>query len=161
MARRRDSGSSIGWILVLVALVMLVLAIVGVCIDWFSYESLLGDGGYALGDMKDTMDKLGELTGDIGTKFNTMLSFAILTVILAAATTVFTGICKVLHWKLFRFILVIVSIVCVVCAVVAIIMTYSYIDATADIYTPAAGMWLTTIGGILCGVIGVVASVRK
>ena len=117
--------------------------------------------------MFDTFDGLDtELAGS----FKAMASFAILTVILAGATTVLAGICKVLGWKLFRFILVIVAIVCVVCGVVSIITSFTFCDklgggSIGDLFSgenaPAAGAWLTAIGGVLAGLAGVFAAVKN
>lgn len=152
MAKRKNNrGGTIGFLAIWVVLAMLVLAIVGLYLNWVSY-----DGGY----VSYTLIKL-RLMGDAGDKFNAMYSFAILTVILTALTAVLAGICKVLHWKLFRLLLIIIAIVCVICGVLTIVMTYSYISALENIFVPAVGMWLTSIGGIIGGLIGTVAAVKN
>ena len=171
MARRSRGGSNIGFIVVFAALVMLVLAIVGVCIDWVNTTvSVIGYSESSSSTFKELFDLFDGVEGDAASAFRLMASFAILTVILAAATTVLTGICKVLHWKLFRFILVIVAIVCVICGVVTIITGFNFCDKLGSFSlgsfasgetVPAAGMWLTAIGGILGGLIGVGAAVKN
>ena len=102
-----------------------------------------------------------------------MAAFAILTVILAAATTVLSGICKVLGWKLFKFILVVVSIVCVICGVVSIITTFAFCDKftvgggfggiveAGTKASPYIGAWLTAIGGALAGIVGIFAAIKS
>ena len=168
---KKKSGSKVGLIALLVLVVMLVLAIVGICIDWINTTvTVLGNStteGTKLSELFDTFDGLDtELAGS----FKAMASFAILTVILAGATTVLAGICKVLGWKLFRFILVIVAIVCVVCGVVSIITSFTFCDklgggSIGDLFSgenaPAAGAWLTAIGGVLAGLAGVFSAVKN
>lgn len=170
MAKKKSDGK-VGFIAILVVLVMLVLAIVGVCIDWISVSAELGNQqlGEGGGPLSDLFDVYGEFDGEVGGAFKAMASFAILTVILAAATAVLAGICKVLGWKLFRFILVVVAIVCVVCGVVSIITSFTFCDKISlDAggfggikYSPAAGAWLTAIGGVLAGLVGVFAAVKS
>lgn len=161
---KKKSDNKVGLIALLVLVVMLVLAIVGVCIDWITRTNPITDTtGFGLSDL---FDLYGEMDGEIGGSFKAMASFAILTVILAGATTVLAGICKVLGWKLFRFILVVVAIVCVVCGVVSIITTYTFCDSLLGYEglldnAPAAGAWLTAIGGVLAGLAGVFAAVKN
>lgn len=150
----KSKGSKVGLIALLVMLVMLILTIVGVCIDWVS--GALTEAGYTLGEISETII----LEEEISATFKAMESFAIITVILVAASTVIAGICNVLDWKLFKLVLVIVSIASVVTAVITIILSYSFCDKI-KIYTVAAGAWLTAIGGILAGVTGVLAAVKK
>lgn len=169
MAKKKSDGA-MGWIPVLIALVMLILAIVGVCISWVNTTiTLLGNStteGTTLGEL---FDIYGESELEIAGSFKAMASFAILTVILTAAVTLLAGISKVLGWKLFKFILVIVAIVCVVCAVVSIITSFTFCDSlgsggfgdfVSGENSPAAGAWLTAIGGVLGGAAGVFAALK-
>ena len=155
MAKKKSVGT-VGVIAILVVLVMLVLAIVGVCIAWVSGG--LTETGYKLGDLHD-LYTAGE--GEVASVFKGMEAFAILTVILAAATTVLAGISKVLGWKLIWFILVVLAIVWVVCAVLAIVFTNPFCDNVVILYSPAAGRWLTAIGGALAGIGGIFAAVKS
>ena len=175
----KNKGGSIGLIALLVVLAMLVVAIVGVCIDWVGLKayggigSIGGETDTAYQKLGDLFETYGEAEGETAGAFKAMASFAILTVILAAATTVLAGICKVLGWKLFKFVLVVAAIACVVCGVVTIITSYTFCDklsAGVDLgglaqagteATPAVGMWLTSIGGALAGLVGVVAAVKS
>lgn len=170
----KSKGGKVGFIAILIVLVMLIVAIVGVCIDWVSFTAQAGGGlieSEAQGiNLSDLFDTFGEADGEIGGAFKAMASFAILTAILAAATTILAGICKVLGWKLFRFILVVVAIVCVVCGVVTVITSYTFCDKLGsggfgDILAgenaPAIGMWLTSIGGALAGLVGIFAAVKS
>ena len=169
----KSKGSKVGFIAILIVLVMLIVAIVGVCIDWVSFTAQAGGGlieSEAQGiNLSDLFDTFGEADGEIGGAFKAMASFAILTAILAAATTILAGICKVLGWKLFRFILVVVAIVCVVCGVVCIITSFTFCDkVSVDLgglasgtYTPYIGAWLTSIGGALAGLVGIFAAVKS
>ncbi len=175
----KNKGGSIGLIALLIVLAMLVVAIVGVCIDWVGLKAYGGIGGIggetdtAYQKLGDLFETYGEAEGETAGAFKAMASFAILTVILAAATTVLAGICKVLGWKLFKFVLVVAAIACVVCGVVTIITSYTFCDklsAGVDLggvaqagteATPAVGMWLTSIGGALAGLVGVVAAVKS
>ena len=166
----KSKGGKVGFIAILIVLVMLIVAIVGVCIDWVNTTvTILGHSETTGTTLSGLFDTLGEAEGEIGGAFKAMASFAILTVILAAATTILSGICKVLGWKLFRFILVVVAIVCVVCGVVSIITSFTFCDkVSVDLgglasgtYTPYIGAWLTSIGGALAGLVGIFAAVKS
>lgn len=120
MAKRiKKGGGAVGFVLILVALAMLVVAIVGVCIDWISTK--VTAAGYTgepiFQSLSELFDDFKDSDSDIAGKFKLMAAFAILTVILAGGTTVFAGITKVLGWKLFKFLLVVIAIVCVICGV--------------------------------------------
>lgn len=168
----KNKGGTIGFVAILIALIMVILAIVGVCITWVNAtgQALGGlfDGETGL-EFSDLFDTYGKMEGEVGGAFKAMASFAILTVILAAASTVLAGICKVLNWKFFKFILIIVAIVCVICGVVSIITSYTFCNKisvgigslASATYAPAAGAWLTAIGGILAGLVGVFAAVKN
>ena len=173
--KSKSKGNKVGFIVLLVILVMLVLAIVGVCVDWIARTTYLNDNSDTvfskLGDLFDRY-KDGADTDDVGA-FRVMAAFAILTVILAGATTILAGITKVLGWKLFKFLLVIVSIVCAVSGVVSIITSFTYCDSLVNISggiegwieggtkaSPAIGAWLTAIGGTLAGLGGIAAAVK-
>ena len=172
--KSKSKGNKVGFIVLLVILVMLALAIVGVCVDWIARTTYLNDNSDTvfskLGDLFDRY-KDGADTDDAGA-FRVMAAFAILTVILAGATTILAGITKVLGWKLFKFILVVVSIVCVICGVVSIITTFAFCDKftvgggidgiveTGTKASPYIGAWLTAIGGTLAGLGGIAAAVK-
>ncbi len=174
MSRRKSKNSgTVGYVLLLAALVTAVLAIVGVCITWVT-RSGEGLGGLVSGsaDLKlgDMFDLYGEGDLEINGAFRVMAAFAILTAILSVATLVLAGISKVLGWKLFRFLLVIAAVVCVVCAVVSIITAFSFCDKginfdagdlVSSSLSPAAGAWLTCIGGALTGLIGIGAALKS
>lgn len=173
---KSKSGNKTGFIVLAVILVMLILAIVGVCINWISRTTYLNDNSDTvfskLGDLferyKDSTD-----SEDAGA-FRLMAAFGILTVILAAATAVLAGITKVLGWKLFKFLLIIVSVVCVISGVVSIITSFTYCDTLVNVSggidgwfeagskaAPAAGAWLTAIGGALAGLGGVFVAIKS
>ena len=171
--KSKSKGNKVGFIVLLVILVMLVLAIVGVCVDWIARTTYLNDNSDTvfskLGDLFDRY-KDGADTDDAGA-FRVMAAFAILTVILAGATTILAGITKVLSWKLFKLLLVIVSIVCAVSGVVSIITSFTYCDSLVNLgiegwfeagtkASPAIGAWLTAIGGTLAGLGGIAAAVK-
>lgn len=167
----KSKGSKVGLIALLVMLVMLILTIVGVCIDWVNTSVSVGSYTETEGTpLSDYFEVFKDLDGDLAGSFKAMASFAILTVILTAAATVLAGICKVLDWKLFKFVLVIVAIVCLICGVVSIITSFTFCDklgggGISGLFegdnTPAAGAWLTAVGGILAGITGVLAAVKK
>ena len=176
MAKRiKKGGGAVGFVLILVALAMLVVAIVGVCIDWISTK--VTAAGYTgepiFQTLSELFDDFKDSDSDIAGKFKLMAAFAILTVILAGGTTVFAGITKVLGWKLFKFPLVVIAIVCVICGVVSIITTYTFCDQmsisgdildwiqTGSKTSPYIGAWLTPIGGVLCGLVGVGVAVKS
>ncbi len=177
--KSKSKGNKVGFIVLLVILVMLALAIVGVCIDWVGAKNYV-DSVIGGAESETVFSKLGDLfdrykdgadTDDAGA-FRVMAAFAILTVILAGATTILAGITKVLGWKLFKFILVVVSIVCVICGVVSIITTFAFCDKftvgggidgiveTGTKASPYIGAWLTAIGGTLAGLGGIAAAVK-
>ena len=166
---KSKSGNKTGFIVLAVILVMLILAIVGVCINWNDNSDTVFS---KLGDLferyKDSTD-----SEDAGA-FRLMAAFGILTVILAAATAVLAGITKVLGWKLFKFLLIIVSVVCVISGVVSIITSFTYCDTLVNVSggidgwfeagskaAPAAGAWLTAIGGALAGLGGAFAAIKS
>lgn len=175
----KSKGGKVGFIAILIALVMLIVAIVGVCVSWID-STVYASGIFGEGSSETSYSTLSDLfktfegqDSELAGAFKLMASFAILTVILAAATTILAGICKVLGWKLFKFILVIVAIVCVICGVVTIITTYTYCNNfnsgvdLGDLFkagtevAPAIGMWLTSIGGALAGLVGIFAAVKS
>ena len=175
MSRRSKNkgGSSVSYILLLGILVMAVLAIVGVCIAWVTRSGeglgglLSGSADLKLGDMFETY---GEGESEIAGAFRVMAAFGILTAILSVATLVLAGVSKVLGWKLFRFLLIVAAVVCVICAVVSIITTFSFCDKAISFdlgelasteMTPAAGAWLTGIGGALAGLVGIGAALKS
>ena len=172
MSRKGKKAGSFGYILLLCILVTTVLAVVGVCIAWVNYSSenaleiLESSNDFKLGDLFETYkDSEAEIAGS----FRVVAAFGILTVILSGATLVLAGISKVLGWKLFRFLLIVAAVVCVVCAVVSIVTTYTYCDKAfgfeiGDIakgsWSPAAGAWLTAVGGALSGLLGIGAAAK-
>ena len=179
MSKKSKSGSKAGFIAILIILILLVVAIVGVCIDWIGAKTYVDSviGGGESETVYYKLEKLFETFKDSETEtaglFRTMAAFGILTVILAAATTVLSGICKVLGWKLFKFILVVVSIVCVICGVVSIITTFAFCDKftvgggfggiveAGTKASPYIGAWLTAIGGALAGIVGIFAAIKS
>ena len=174
MSKKSKSGSKAGFIAILIILVLLVVAIVGVCIDWIGAKTYVDSviGGGESETVYYKLEKLFETFKDSETEtaglFRTMAAFGILTVILAAATTVLSGICK-----LFKFILVVVSIVCVICGVVSIITTFAFCDKftvgggfggiveAGTKASPYIGAWLTAIGGALAGIVGIFAAIKS
>lgn len=161
-SKGRKKGGKLVYIALLMLFAFTVIAVVGVCINWLvsSVDSVLGgtSEGYTLGSLFDVFaDSEAELAGD----FRLMASFGILTVILSGITLLLAAIHRLLGWKLFRVILGVAALAALACGVVAIITTYGYCNNTvADIVvvttksTPAAGMWLTAIGGALTGFTG-------
>ncbi len=183
MSRRSKNkgGSSVSYILLLGILVMAVLAIVGVCIAWVKLSGEIEKAiSYFDGSSELKLNKLFDLFGDgesdVAGAFRVMAAFGILTAILSAVTLVLAGVSKVLGWKLFRFLLIVAAVVCVICAVVSIITTFSFCGkavefevmfVTVDLsklgvkFVPAAGAWLTGIGGALAGLVGIGAALKS
>ena len=153
------------------AFVMVVLTIVGVCINWANFSAQLGDGLVETGIESITLtqlfDSLGKLDGEIGSAFKIMVAFAILTVILTSATAVCATVCKVIKRKQFNFILFAVAMVCIIFGVVSILSSFALCNIlsinagslASGAYTPAAGAWLTAIGGFIAGIMGLVVTV--
>lgn len=171
-APKTESAISLAiYIAIITALITVVLAIVGVCINWADFSARAGDGLVETGANSITLTQLfesfGKLDGKIGGAFKTMASFAILTVIFTAATAALAGICKFVSRKPFNFILFAVAMVCIIFGVVSIISSFALcniisIDAgplASGTYTLAAGAWLTAIGGIIAGIMGLLVTV--
>lgn len=164
MARRKKrKKTSIGLIVLLTIAVCLVLAIVGVCISWVKYSGALGEYKITFSNL---FDLFSNFSPDVSSSFRTMASFAILSVVLCAATAVIAGIHSLFGRKLFAFILMAVSLVCLVCGVLTIVTTYGFCDDYTYLrsvyeYTPAEGMWLNGIGACLGGIVGLVAAVKR
>lgn len=163
--------SIITYIAIFSALVMVVLTIVGVCINWANFSAQLGDGLVETGIESITLtqlfDSLSKLDGEIGSAFKIMVAFAILTIILTSATAVCATVCKVIKWKQFNFILFVVAMICIIFGVVSILSSFALCNIlsinagslASGTYTPAAGAWLTAIGGFIAGIMGLVVTV--
>ena len=147
MAKRKSKMNTAALVGAAVALIMLVLVIVGICVDWMSVANVpgsiiddildtdIGDRiGYALTECEWEADALGAMT-----------AFAYIT-IAASALTFLSATASVFS------------------AVVVLICTYNYCGDTvlsALDAAPAIGAWLMTIGGVLCGLAGALTALKS
>ncbi len=146
-----------------IALVGLVLTIVGLCTDWVtvSVDTFLGGGS--------TSFTLGDLGGDYAADgYDAMNSLAIITVVVSALAFVLAAATMIAKKGALKLLTVILSAAAIVCAVVAVICTYTYCGDGLDLgdlvsggAAPAAGAWLLTVGGVICGLGGAYAALKS
>ena len=166
MAKRKSKMNTAALGGAAVALIMLVLVIVGICVDWMSvvnvpgsiiddvFDTDIGDRiGYALTECEWEADALGAMT-----------AFAYIT-IAASALTFLSATATVFAKKsILKFVTMILAAITVVSAVVVLICTYNYCGDTvlsALDAAPAIGAWLMTIGGVLCGLAGALTALKS
>ena len=166
MAKRKSKMNTAALGGAAVALIMLVLVIVGICVDWMSvvnvpgsiiddvFDTDIGDRiGYALTECEWEADALGAMT-----------AFAYIT-IAASALTFLSATATVFAKKsILKFVTMILAAITVVSAVVVLICTYNYCgDPVLSAFdaAPAIGAWLMTIGGVLCGLAGALTALKS
>ena len=147
-----------------------IMVIVGVCIDWTSStltvfgkdtvdKSTLANWAEANSDTKNGIDGYGA-----------MAAFAYITLVLAILTAIAYVVSKFVDISVMKWVVVGLAALTVICAVVAIITTYTFCGnltktdggqwASAKT-TPAAGLWLTAIFGMLAGGAGITGALKK
>ncbi|MCD8039975.1 MAG: hypothetical protein LUF82_00455 [Clostridia bacterium] len=163
----KSSKLDIVWIVLLaVAVVGLVLAIVGVCIDYVAYDVTLLNNtnttSYTIGELVDAQNEVKDYTGNIYSGLGGMEAMAIITIVLSALTAICVALCKFVNIKFANIIKLALGALTVVFAIIAIILAYTFGDV-AELYDwyAAAGAWLVLVGGILAGAAGVVAGLKK
>ncbi|MCD8308980.1 MAG: hypothetical protein LUD19_03915 [Clostridia bacterium] len=163
----KSSKLDIVWIALLaVAVVGLVLAIVGVCIDYVAYDVTLLNNtnttSYSFGDLAEAQSNYKDLTGNsyYGTLGATE-AMAIITIVLSALTAIFVAVSKFVNIKFANIIKLALGALTVVFAIIAIILASTFTDVLEVEYYAAAGAWLVLVGGILAGAAGVVAGLKK
>ena len=142
---KKKKVSILSVILLCVALVGVVLAIVGVAIDWFSVKGLTKTEGSGL--FADGLADLGKLAEAV--PIAAVQAFALLTLILGALGCVCI-LLKVLGALKLKFLIRLIFVALVVaCAVIALALGLSFANKVkAD---GAAGIYLLFVGGILAG----------
>ena len=149
----------------IIVLVMLILAIVGVCIAWVSRVFVSG-----LVEDSPSLDTLSGIAGYTSmSSYRAMLAFAIITVVLVAATAALTALAKLFGGYLWL-VLLIVSALCLISGIVCIITTDVFCDNIAVTVLPgltdlsgaypAPGAWLTAVGAMISGIVGAFASFK-
>lgn len=145
------------------ALVFLVIAIVGLCIDWMGWVDTENKLTATITELADGRNDVTELL-HMYDGYDAMYAFALITVIAGGVGFALAAASAMFKIKLIKFAAVIICAITLVSAIVALICTYSFCGN--DFYkllepTPAIGAWLLTIGGALCGLSGAVAAIQN
>lgn len=161
-----------------VLVIAIVMAIVGVCIDWTSTTSSAAVVGSStstskLSELADANKKLVDNGADPLKGFGAMSAFAYITLALAALTTVVYVLSKFLNVSFLKWVVIGLSALLVISAIVAIATTFSFcsnykmdasiggVNLANSKTSPAAGPWLLSIFGILGGAAGVFGALKK
>lgn len=160
MAKSKKKIDAVGLIAFCVLLVSLALVVTGVCIAWttvkagsshtLSYSTTLGNWLEAQGE--------GEIEG-----LNLNAAFAYLTLAFAAVTLVLFVLTRFLKIKLIRLLTGVSALVLAVCAIVTLITAFTFCNGQGGSIascSPAAGVWLVFVFGLIGGVAGLIG-VRK
>lgn len=152
--------------------VSVIMVIVGVCIDWTSTTTtasgLLGGGSSTeTAKLADWAEANGKAKDGID-GYGAMAAFAYITLVLAILTAIAFVVSKFVDISVMKWVVVGLAALTVISAVVAIITTYTFCDKyQADIgiasakTSPAAGLWLTAIFGMLAGGAGITGALKK
>ncbi len=152
-----------GFIVFGVLLLSIVMAIVGICIDWTAgkIESIIGNS-------ESISFTLSELAKNDTDSFTVMQTFAYITLALTGAATITFVVSKFLNLGFFKFIVVVVCVLLIVSAIITIATTFSFcgnykIDGglVGTKCVPAAGAWLLTIFSVIGGLAGIVGALKK
>lgn len=161
MAKSKKKIDVVGLVAFCVLLVSLALIVTGICIAWTTVKagsgSLTLSSSSTLGDWLEAQGE-GEIDG-----LNANAAFAYLTLVFAALTLVLFVLTRFLKIKLIRLLTGVSAILLVVCAIVTLITAYTFCNAQGGSFascSPAAGVWLVFVFGLIGGAAGLIG-VRK
>ena len=159
--------------------VSIVMAIVGICIDWTTTTSstlLTGSNTLTskLADLAENYAKLQEIKDTSGMEgFTVMQAFAYITLALTVLTAIVFVVSKFVNVKALKWVVIAVSALTVISAIVMIATSYGFCSKySADLTignlniansttSPAAGPWLLCVFSVLGGAGGVVGALKK
>ena len=161
MAKSKRKFDVVGLVVFCALLVSLALVITGVCIAWTTVKagsgSLTLSSSSTLGNWLEAQGE-GEIEG-----LNLNAAFAYLTLAFAAVTFILFVLTRFLKLKIVRLLTGVSAILLVVCAIVTLITAYTFCNtqsvAVASV-SPAAGVWLVFVFGLIGGGAGLIG-VRK
>lgn len=161
MAKSKKKIDAVGLIAFCVLLVSLALVVTGVCIAWTTVKagsgSLTLSSSTTLGNWLEAQGE-GEIEG-----LNLNAAFAYLTLAFAAVTLVLFVLTRFLKIKLIRLLTGVSALVLAVCAIVTLITAFTFCNGQGGSIascSPAAGVWLVFVFGLIGGVAGLIG-VRK
>ena len=146
MAKKKKKINLLSIVLLAIAVVGVVLAVVGIAINWFTFTALGKTTGYGL--FADGLADLGKLAEAV--PIAAVQAFAIITLILGALSCVCILLQAFGMLKLKFLIRLIIVALVIVCAVVAFALALSFANAIK--HDGAAGIYLLLVGGILASV---------
>lgn len=168
MGKRRRKQDMAGPIIFLIAIVMLAIAITGVCIDWISTTynagSLSTTTTTTLSDLFNLNEKA-EMDN-----FALMSTFALATVAAGGLATIIYGCSLIIRLRLIKLVALLLGVIAVIAAIVSIITCFTFCNSySASIgngfigakTSPAIGAWLTAAGGLLCGISAALGAAKK
>ena len=161
MAKSKKKIDVVGLVAFCALLVSLALVVTGICIAWTTVKagsgSLTLSSSSTLGNWLDAQGE-GEFDG-----LNLNAAFAYLTLAFAAVTFILFVLTRFLKLKIVRLLTGVSAILLVVCAIVTLITAYTFCKtqsvAVASV-SPAAGVWLVFVFGLIGGGAGLIG-VRK
>lgn len=164
-----------------VLVVALAMTIVGICIAWTKSVSATDLGGGSSSQSTNTLtawlNSQSEKTANGGepiSGLNVNVAFAIMTVIFTGLTAIAFCANKFSGIKALKFVLLGCGLLALACGVVTIITGYTFTNGLANgglswggvnfgsvKSSPAAGLWLLSISGIVGGAAGAVGALKK
>lgn len=167
MGKRKRKQDMVAPIIFLIAIVMLAIAITGVCIDWISTTNTVGISNTTTSTLSDLFEANEKVEIE---NFSLMASFALITVAAGGLATILFGCSLIIRLKLIKLVALLLGVVAVLAAIVCIITSFTFcstysgsiIDGLIESKSsPAIGAWLTAIGGLLGGVCVALGAARK
>lgn len=167
MGKRRKKQDMAGPIIFLIAIVMLAIAITGVCIDWISTTTTVGLSTTTTATLSDLFEinEKAEIEN-----FALMASFALATVAAGGIATILYGCSLIIRLRLIKLVALLLGVIAVIAAIASIITSFTFCSSySASVIegwvesrsSPAIGAWLTASGGLLCGISAALGAAKK
>ncbi len=138
-----------------VMVLAIVMAIVGVCIDYTASTSKYLSSS-------STLAQLGELNSYLTVDgYGAMAAFAYITLVLSIVTAIVFVVSKFIDVKVMKWVVLAVSALLILSAIIALIIAFTFCSTYKDSIAPAAGPWLLAVFSILSGAAGVFAALKK
>ena len=161
MAKSKKKIDVVGLVAFCALLVSLALVVTGVCIAWTTVKagsgSLTLSSSSTLGNWLEAQGE-GEIEG-----LNLNAAFAYLTLAFAAVTLVLFSLTRFLKFKIVRLLTGVSALILAVCAIVTLITAFTFcggLENGIGTFSPAAGVWLVFVFGLIGGGAGLIG-VRK
>ena len=149
-----------------------IMAVVGICINWLgltSENAWTGNKSTDYSKLADLIKGNNKLGSKIFTGLEAIMAFGIITIIFSAVTGGVYVLSKFLDIKVLKYVIIALSVLVIVSALLSLILTFTCTNTEAGKlikemggkYAPAAGAWLLAIFGIAGGAAGVVGAVKN